>query len=63
MSLFVKKAANWALRQIGKRNRALNQAAIEVGKEIKTIDSKAARWIAGDALRELTGEKVQSRLL
>ena len=59
---FVKKAVNWALRQIGKRNRALNQAAIDVGKEIKTIDSKAARWIAGDALRELTCEKVKSRL-
>jgi 3-methyladenine DNA glycosylase AlkD len=59
---FVKKAVNWALRQIGKRNRALNQAAISVAKEIKTIDSKAAKWIAGDALRELTGEKVQKRL-
>ena len=59
---FVKKAVNWALRQIGKRNRVLNQAAIDVGQEIKTIDSKAARWIAGDALRELTGEKVRSRL-
>ncbi len=59
---FVKKAVNWALRQIGKRNRALNQAAIDVGKEIKTIDSRTARWIAGDALRELTSEKVKSRL-
>jgi 3-methyladenine DNA glycosylase AlkD len=58
---FVKKAVNWALRQIGKRNRALNQAAVDVGQEIKTIDSRAARWIAGDALRELTNEKVQSR--
>jgi 3-methyladenine DNA glycosylase AlkD len=60
---FVKKAVNWALRQIGKRNRALNQAAIDVGQEIKTIDSRAARWIAGDALRELTSEKGQSRPL
>jgi len=59
---FVKKAVNWALRQIGKRNRALNQAAINIGQEIKTIDSKAARWIAGDALRELTSEKIQKRL-
>jgi 3-methyladenine DNA glycosylase AlkD len=59
---YVKKAVNWALRQIGKRNRALNQAAVEVGQEIKTIDSKSARWIAGDALRELTGEKIQKRL-
>ena len=59
---FVKKAVNWALRQIGKRNRALNQAAIRVGKEIITINSKAARWIAGDALRELTRDRVQKRL-
>jgi 3-methyladenine DNA glycosylase AlkD len=59
---YVKKAVNWALRQIGKRNRALNQAAIDIGQEVKTIDSRAARWIAGDALRELTSEKVQSRL-
>jgi 3-methyladenine DNA glycosylase AlkD/uncharacterized protein (DUF302 family) len=59
---FVKKAVNWALRQIGKRNRALNQVAIDVGKEIKTINSRAARWIAGGALRELTNDKVQKRL-
>jgi 3-methyladenine DNA glycosylase AlkD len=59
---FVKKAVNWALRQIGKRNRTLNQAAIEVGKEIRSIDSKSAGWIANDALRELTSEKIQKRL-
>lgn len=59
---FVKKAVNWALRQIGKRNIALNKKAIRIAKEIKEIDSKAARWIAGDALRELQGEAVQKRL-
>jgi 3-methyladenine DNA glycosylase AlkD len=59
---FVKKAVNWALRQIGKRNRTLNQAAVDVGKEIKAIDSKAARWIANHALRELTSEKIQKSL-
>ena len=59
---FVKKAVNWALRQIGKRNRNLNQQAIKVGQEIKSIDSKVARWIAGDALRELTSDKIQKRL-
>jgi 3-methyladenine DNA glycosylase AlkD len=59
---FVKKAVNWALRNIGKRNMALNQRAIEVAEEIQKIDSKAARWIAADALRELKGEKVQKRL-
>ena len=59
---FVKKAVNWALRHIGKRNRNLNRAAIETAKEIQGIDSRAARWIAADALRELTGEAVQKRL-
>ncbi len=59
---FVKKAVNWALRQIGKRNRDLNKAAIETAKEILKIDSKAAKWVASDALRELTGEKVQNKL-
>lgn len=59
---FVRKAVNWALRQIGKRNRALNAAAIATAREIREIDSRAARWIAADALRELTGDKVQRRL-
>ena len=59
---FVKKAVNWALRQIGKRNVALNARAIELAREIQGIDSKAARWIASDALRELTSEKVQQKL-
>jgi len=59
---FVKKAVNWALRQIGKRNLALNKKAIETAKEIQKIDSKSAKWIAKDALRELTGEAVQKRL-
>jgi 3-methyladenine DNA glycosylase AlkD len=59
---FVKKAVNWALRQIGKRNRRLNRLAIETAEEIARIDSKSARWIAADALRELRGEKVQTKL-
>ena len=59
---FVKKAVNWALRQIGKRNRALNKNAIETSKKIQLIDSKSARWIASDALRELTSAAVQKRL-
>lgn len=49
---FVKKAVNWALRQIGKRNKALMKKAIATAKRIEKIDSKAARWIAKDALRE-----------
>ena len=59
---FVKKAVNWALRQIGKRNAKLNEFAIETAKEIRAIDSRSARWIAADALRELSGEAVQKRL-
>jgi 3-methyladenine DNA glycosylase AlkD len=59
---YVKKAINWALRSIGKRNLALNKRAIEVAEEIKEIDSKAARWIASDALRELGSEKIRKRL-
>ncbi len=51
---FVKKAVNWALRQIGKRNAILNGAAIRTCERIQKIDSKSARWIASDALRELT---------
>jgi 3-methyladenine DNA glycosylase AlkD len=50
---FVKKAVNWALRAIGKRNVRLKRAAIKTAKEIQRLDSKAARWVAADALREL----------
>ncbi|HBB02654.1 MAG: hypothetical protein US89_C0005G0067 [Candidatus Peregrinibacteria bacterium GW2011_GWF2_38_29] len=50
---YVKKAVNWALRQIGKRNADLRKQAIKVAEEISKIDNKAAKWIAGDALREL----------
>lgn len=49
----VKKGVNWALRQIGKRNPLLNREAIRTAKRIQKLDSKAARWIASDALREL----------
>ena len=59
---FVKKAVNWALRQIGKRNSNLNKNAIETAKEIQLIGNKAAKWIANDALKELQGEAVQKRL-
>lgn len=59
---FVKKAVNWALRQIGKRNHNLNRQAIETAREIRKLNSKSARWIAADALRDLTNVKVQSRI-
>lgn len=60
---FVKKAVNWALRQIGKRNLNLNRLAVAAAQEIKESDSKAARWVANDALRELSSPEVQQRLV
>lgn len=59
---FVKKAVNWSLRQIGKRNLHLNKLAIETAKKIKSRNTKSARWIASDALRELQNEKTLERL-
>ena len=59
---FVKKAVNWSLRQIGKRNLTLHKLAIETGEKIRLRNTKAARWIAADALRELTDEKTIERL-
>jgi len=59
---FVKKAVNWALRQIGKRNLGLNRAAIGEAEAVLRLGSRAARWIANDALRELRSEAVQARL-
>jgi 3-methyladenine DNA glycosylase AlkD len=59
---FVKKAVSWAIRNIGKRNLALHQAAIGAAQEIQRIDSKAARWVASDVLRELESDAVVRRL-
>ncbi len=59
---FVKKAVNWALRQIGKRSRFLNEAAVSAAERLIGTKSPSARWIGSDALRELRGEKVQARL-
>ena len=59
---YVKKAVNWALRNIGKRNIRLNKKMIVLSQKIQKIDSKSARWIASDAIRELTSEKVKQRL-
>jgi 3-methyladenine DNA glycosylase AlkD len=59
---YVKKAVNWALRQIGKRNEALNAAAIAEAEALLEAGSPSARWIARDALRELRSEAVQARL-
>lgn len=59
---FVRKAANWALRQIGKRSLTLNRQAIAIAESIKLQDSSSAHWIASDALRELKSEKVKEPL-
>lgn len=59
---YVKKAINWALRQIGKKNRNLNIKAIKIARGIRKIDSKSARWIATNAIKELTDEKVKYKL-
>ena len=59
---FVKKAVNWALRNIGKRNLRLNRDAIHAAERIRQQGSRSARWIAADALRELKGDAVQKRL-
>lgn len=58
---FVKKAVNWALRNIGKKNKNLNKAAIKLAKEIAQIDNKTAKWIARDAIRELESPAIQKR--
>jgi len=59
---FVKKAVNWALRCIGKRNPALNLAAIAVARRLALSKEASCRWVGKDALRELTSPKVRSRL-
>jgi 3-methyladenine DNA glycosylase AlkD len=59
---FVKKAVNWALRQIGKRNAILNVAAIKTSIDIRDSDSKSAKWIAADSLRELTSASARKKL-
>jgi 3-methyladenine DNA glycosylase AlkD len=58
---FVKKAANWALRQIGKRNAFLHQHAIETANNILAQQNKKANWVALDALRELNSDAVLSK--
>ncbi len=59
---FVRKAVNWALREIGKRNANLNRIAIKTAEDLKESELKSARWIGSDAYRELTGDVVQQRL-
>jgi len=59
---FVKKAVNWALRGIGSRNRALNEAALELSRKLAASPESAPRWIGKDALRQLVSAATQRRL-
>jgi 3-methyladenine DNA glycosylase AlkD len=59
---FVRKAVNWALRNIGKRDLSLNRAAIDTAKRLSKGETPATRWIANDALRELQSDAVQARI-
>ena len=58
---FVKKAVNWALRQIGKRNIILNRESIITAEKIIELNSKSAKWIAKDAIKELTNPTIKIR--
>ena len=59
---YVKKAVSWGLRNIGKRNPTLHQVALETAQQLKVSDSKAARWVGSDAVRDLTNESTLKRL-
>ncbi len=60
---FVKKAVNWSVRQIGKRNTALHADAIALAESIALLESRSARWIARDALRELHNDATIARII
>lgn len=59
---FVKKSVNWAIRQIGKTNLENNKKAIALAREILEMDSKASKWVARNALKELESDKVRDKL-
>ena len=59
---FVKKAVNWALRSIGKRNAGLNEAALKLAEKLAASENRIARWIGRDAIRDLSGPKTLARL-
>jgi len=59
---FVKKAVNWALRQIGKRNLSLNAAAVESAARLGESENRAARWVGKNAYRELISEKILDKM-
>lgn len=59
---YVKKAVNWALRQIGKRNRALHSAALALAQRLRESEHPSARWIGSDACRELLDRRIAPAL-
>jgi 3-methyladenine DNA glycosylase AlkD len=60
---FVKKAVNWALRQIGKRSAALHGPALALAERLAASDDRTARWVGKDAVKELTSDAVRERLI
>lgn len=59
---FVRKSVNWALRSIGKRNESLRKKALKLSNEIYKIDSKTAKWVAADAIREFENSKIINKV-
>ena len=59
---FVKKGVSWALRAIGRRNLALNEASVAVARRLAQSEEPAARWVGKDALRELTRPNIRTAL-
>lgn len=59
---FVRKAVNWALRQIGKRSAACHAPALALAEKLAASDDRTARWIGRDAAKELSDEKVRARI-
>jgi len=59
---FVKKGVSWALRSVGRRNQALNVAAVETARRLSESTETAARWVGRGALKELTGPVVRRQL-
>jgi 3-methyladenine DNA glycosylase AlkD len=60
---FVKKGVNWALRAIGRRNLALNEAALVVARRLAGSEEASSRWVGQDAARELASPKVRAQLV
>ncbi|MDX8529714.1 DNA alkylation repair protein [Mesorhizobium sp. VK25A] len=59
---FVRKAVNWALRQIGKRSLSLHAPALALAEKLAASSDRTARWIGKDAVKELTDARQLARL-